>query len=123
MNATSKQLAALIAGVIVAQTALAGSATWNSSPTSGDWNTAANWTPATVPNSSTAAATFSVSSITNISLSATTQVASITFNAGASAYTISAFATQLLIEGTGVTNNSGVTQNFEFGGQDWFFEN
>src|SRR5439155_17434789 len=29
----------------------AGSATWNLNPMSGDWNTAANWTPATVPNS------------------------------------------------------------------------
>ncbi|PYI95728.1 MAG: hypothetical protein DMF00_15655 [Verrucomicrobia bacterium] len=28
----------------------ANSATWNLQPTSGDWNTAINWTPATVPN-------------------------------------------------------------------------
>jgi len=30
--------------------ALAGSATWKLNPTSGDWNTAANWSPSTVPN-------------------------------------------------------------------------
>jgi len=29
--------------------ALAGSATWNLNPTNEDWNTAANWTPMTVP--------------------------------------------------------------------------
>jgi hypothetical protein len=29
-----------------ASAALAGSATWNLNPTRGDWNTAANWTPA-----------------------------------------------------------------------------
>ena len=28
----------------------AGSALWNLNPTSGDWNTVANWTPSTVPN-------------------------------------------------------------------------
>ena len=36
----------------------AGSATWDLSPGSGDWNTAPNWTPATVPNGSDATATF-----------------------------------------------------------------
>ncbi len=40
-------------------TAQAGSATWTLNPTSGDWNTAANWTPATIPNSPTDIATFS----------------------------------------------------------------
>jgi hypothetical protein len=30
--------------------AFAGSAMWNLNPDTGDWNTANNWTPATVPN-------------------------------------------------------------------------
>ena len=38
--------------------AYAGSATWNLNPTSSDWNTATNWTPATVPNGPTDVATF-----------------------------------------------------------------
>ena len=38
--------------------AFAGSATWNSNPVSNDWNTAANWTPATVPNGPEDIATF-----------------------------------------------------------------
>ena len=45
-------------------TVQAGSATWNLHPTSGDWDTAANWTPATVPNGPADIATFSTSSAT-----------------------------------------------------------
>jgi hypothetical protein len=41
----------------------AGSATWNFSPSSGDWSTAANWTPATVPNGPADIATFDLSRI------------------------------------------------------------
>jgi len=48
----------------------AGSATWNLNPTSGDWNTASNWTPNTVPNSPTDTATFGVSNITTITSAA-----------------------------------------------------
>jgi len=42
--------------------AYATDATWNLNPTSSDWNTAANWTPNTVP---TGTATFEVSNTTN----------------------------------------------------------
>ena len=68
---------------------LAGSATWNQNPTSGDWNTAANWTPATVPNGSADTATFSLSNTTDVSISANTQVNGITFTpAATNHYTI-----------------------------------
>ena len=40
-----------------------GSATWNSNPINNLWNTAQNWTPATVPNGETDVATFGVSNI------------------------------------------------------------
>ena len=43
------------------QNAQAGSATWNLNPTSGDWNTAANWMPNTVPDGPNDIATFDVS--------------------------------------------------------------
>ena len=46
------------------QTARAGSATWNLNPTSNDWYTAANWTPATVPNDPSDIATLDVSNVT-----------------------------------------------------------
>ncbi|HAF12168.1 MAG TPA: hypothetical protein DCK99_00445 [Blastocatellia bacterium] len=91
----------------------AGSATWNLNPTSGDWNTAANWTPATVPNGPTDTATFAVSDTTAISLSASTEVNAIVFDPGASAFTITDSASPLLtISGAGITNNSGIAQNF-----------
>ena len=63
----------------------AGNATWNLNPTSGDWNIAANWTPATVPNSKFDTATFGVSNTNNISPSDKTIVDGINFAAGASA--------------------------------------
>jgi autotransporter-associated beta strand protein len=91
----------------------AGSATWNLSPTSNEWNTAANWTPNTVPNSPTDVATFGVSNTTRVSLSAVTQVGGVLFNPGASAFSIIAKgAVSLSFAGAGVTNNSGMTQNF-----------
>src|SRR5262245_57545076 len=71
-----------------AGTSFAGSATWKAAPATGDWNTAANWTPATVPNSPTDTATFATSNIMGVSLSAQIQLNSIVFNAGASAFTI-----------------------------------
>jgi len=46
----------------------ADSATWNLNPTSNDWNTAANWTPATVPDGPLDVATFAVSNTTGVSL-------------------------------------------------------
>src|SRR2546430_10341465 len=89
----------------------AGSATWKLTPTNGDWNTAANWTPNTVPNGPHDTATFDASNITDISLSDVTEVEGIVFNPGAGAFTIN--ATQpITISGTGITNNSGVTQTF-----------
>ena len=100
-------------------TGFAGSATWKANPTSGDWNTAANWMPPTIPNGPSDTATFAVSNITGISLSGNpvTEVNGIAFNAGASLFTITVSATtstssQLTISGVGITNNSGITQNF-----------
>jgi autotransporter-associated beta strand protein len=92
----------------------AGSATWKRNPRSGDWNTKTNWTPATVPNGSADTATFAPSNTTAISISANTEVNGITFTAAATnPYTITASpSVTLTISGTGITNNSGATQNF-----------
>jgi autotransporter-associated beta strand protein len=100
--------------VLMTNAAFAGSATWKSSPATGDWNTATNWTPQTVPNGPSDVATFATSNQTAVSVSAQTEVNGITFDSGASAFTIavppptSGFG--LIMTGVGITNNSGITQ-------------
>ena len=97
--------------------ALAGSATWQSNPATGDWNTATNWTPATVPNGLSDVATFAVSSQTQVNVSSSITLNGIVFQPNASAFTIttsSSFAS-ILINGAGVTNNAAIAQNFIVG--------
>ncbi len=97
------------------QNALAGSATWSANPASSDWNTAANWTPTTVPNGTFDIATFGPSAVTSISIN-TTDVAvdSLVYEAGAPPYTISLDYTgvpvNLYLYGSGIVNHSGSTQ-------------
>src|SRR5207244_50989 len=94
-------------------TTFADSATWKMSPATGDWNHAANWTPPTIPNGPSDTATFAASNTIGVSLSANTEVNGIVFNPSASAFTITAAPTlRLTISGTGITNNSEITQNF-----------
>jgi autotransporter-associated beta strand protein len=96
-----------------ASNTFADSATWKISPATGDWNHAANWTPPTIPNGPAETATFQSSNVTDISLSADTEVNGVVFNAGASAFTINSISGQfLIISGVGITNNSGIPQNF-----------
>ena len=98
---------------LIAAHSFAGSATWSANPISGDWNTAANWTPATVPNGTSDIATFDTSNLTDVSISVTTTVDGILFSPNASAFTISVFPTfPLSLTGFGITNNSGVKQAF-----------
>ncbi len=96
----------------------AGSATWLANPASGSWNTALNWSPATIPNGPSDMATFAFSNTTAISLSASVQVDSVIFSAGASAFTITPdFGVTLTLSGAGVVNESGLTQNFVMGSE------
>ena len=91
----------------------ANSATWSVSPTSGDWNTAANWMPPTVPNGPSDTATFVSSGVTDISISGLLQLDGIVFDVGADAFTITNKPSRgLTISGAGITNKSGVLQNF-----------
>ena len=100
-----------ILSILTSQLAVAGSATWGLNPSSGDWNTAANWTPATVPNSPTDVATFDNSNTTGVSIStADTRVKGVVFNPVASAFTIALKGGSFTIGDGGITNNSGVTQ-------------
>src|SRR5439155_16275992 len=66
-----------------------------------------------VPNGPSDTATFALSNTTGVSLSADTEVNGIVFNPGASAFTIATSpGFQLTISGVGITNNSGIAQNF-----------
>ncbi len=93
------------------------SATWDLNPASGDWNTATNWSPSTVPNGPSDTATFAFSNTTAVSLSANTEVNGVVFNAAATnSFTITASPMfRLLISGAGIRNLSGITQNFMAG--------
>ena len=116
----SLDAAATLVFLLLTTNIFAGSATWSPNPVSGDWNTAANWTPPTVPNGAADTATFESSNVTDVTLLAPTTVEldGIVFSPGASAFTITLtgpFAqgvAQLTISGTGITNNSEITQNF-----------
>src|SRR5438105_6967640 len=88
------------------QLLFAGSATWKTNPASTDWNTAANWTPRTVPNGPADVATFGSSNQTSVSLSAPVEVSALTFNAGASAFTITTPLKNIVtFSGAGIINN------------------
>ncbi len=105
-------LSAAIVFLLFAQHTLAGNATWNLNPVSGDWNTAANWTPQTVPGPDDIA-TFAASNTTNISVSTYTAVIGISFAVGANPFTFTAPPGDVIeIRFNGVSNNSGAVQSF-----------
>ena len=88
--------------------------TWNTQPATGEWNTAANWSPSGAP---TDTAAFATSSQTAITFSATGEatVENIEFADDASAYTFTfgpCDTPALTIAGQGVTNRSGKQQSF-----------
>jgi autotransporter-associated beta strand protein len=119
MNVSSHRLRFLSAAALLFLAAerpsLAGSATWSSNPTSGDWNTAANWIPQTVPNSTTDVATFGPSNVTDVINSDTiVNLDSLIFSSGSSQYTITAMD-NIAFYGTGIVNSSGVMQSFVAG--------
>jgi hypothetical protein len=80
-------------------TARAQSATWNGS--GADWNTNANWSPATTPTDTAifAGATLTISA-------AMTNINTLQFNAGALGYSFNISNGQFNINGAGVVNNS-----------------
>lgn len=86
---------------------------WNNQPASGDWDTAANWSPCEVPSDT---AVFATSSQTAIGFgSGEARVDNIEFAADASAYTFQfgpSAAPALTITGRGVANRSGRQQSF-----------
>lgn len=90
-----------------------GSATWDLDPATGSWNARANWTPDTVPHLPSDTATFSISNLTNVTIKASVEVSAIDFTTVASPFTISANpGVTLTVSGVGVSNASGIGQNF-----------
>jgi autotransporter-associated beta strand protein len=112
--------------LLAALPARAQDATWLTAPGSSNFNTAANWTPATVP---TGTASFGASNTTSIAFQAftTTSVGTLQFNPGAPAYsftTENGFSTSISITGTGIVNNSSNAPTFIIGNQaNIFFRN
>jgi autotransporter-associated beta strand protein len=103
----------IVLSLTIALKVYADSATWNLNPISNDWNTAANWTPATVPNGPTDVATFDVSNLADISISDDTIVDSVLFGSSANVFTITASPHHILIiDGVGIVNSSAETQTF-----------
>jgi autotransporter-associated beta strand protein len=98
------------------QTGLADSATWRANPQNDFWINAANWIPMTVPSGPSDTATFDSSNQTSVSISTDELVLNgIIFNPSASAYDITVdtdFGGGLRFTGVGITNNSGILQNF-----------
>ena len=87
-------------------------ATWSTAPGSSDFNTAANWTPATVP---TGTAFFGASTITGLTFNpgAVNSLGGFTFNPGAPAYSFTlTSASTLTFTGAGIVNNSSNAPSF-----------
>jgi outer membrane autotransporter protein len=112
-----------IAAALVCATApaFAATATWSLTPVSNNWITASNWTPAAPPSAAADVAQFFQTTnpaFRSPTLSLNLAVATLNFLAGANAFTITVANASpvanasLNIDGTGIVNNSGITQNF-----------
>jgi hypothetical protein len=95
-------LTATALALLTATFARAQDATWSTNPGSGNFNTATNWTPATLP---TGTAFFGPSSITSLTISSPTTLGGFTFNAGAPAYSFGP-TSSIVFNGAGIVNNS-----------------
>ena len=112
--------------LLAAMPARAQDATWSTAPGSSNFNTAANWTPATVP---TGTAFFGASNTTSITFQpfTTTSIGTLQFNPGAPAYSFSTsdpLPTSISITGAGIVNGSSNAPTFIIGNQaNIFFRN
>jgi hypothetical protein len=103
--------------VLNPQSSSAGSATWNLNAT-GAWTMAANWTPVTVPDGPSDIATFGVSNAIEVFIFSEgfdfqIELKAIDFETGASSFSFFVdTGLELLIDGTGIKNDSGVLQSF-----------
>lgn len=101
----------------------AGSASWNLNPTTGDWNTAAHWTPATVPNSPTDIATFSISNTPDIVIHSSVELEALVYATTAASFIITLGdagglnVVNLIVSGRGIMNDdtNGILENIYIG--------
>src|ERR1044072_3337659 len=111
--------AMLATSCLVSVSAHAQDATWGAAPPTNNWNSAANWSPATVP---TRTASFGASNTTALTFSAAATIGTIQFNAGAPAYSFALTGKTLNVQGIGagggIVNNSANAPAFTlaFGG-------
>src|SRR5262249_10999950 len=91
----------------------AGSATWKVDPSTNSWNSASNWTPATVPNSPSDTATFPGSNGSAVVINSSVELNALVFSSNAFPYTITLgdaaglSIVNLVMSGTGISNNMG----------------
>lgn len=109
----------LLSVLLTSAVCFGGSATWNLNPTNTDWDTASNWTPATVPNGPSDVATFDVSNTPAISVVfPPIEVDSVVYNSGGTPISVTvgdnfgSVVSHLTLSGGGIANNSGVIQQF-----------
>jgi len=111
-----QSVSAILAFVLATTTSsFAGSATWKANAANGEWFSANNWVQGTIPNAPGDTATFASSNRTSIDIPFDVAINGIVFNPGASAFTIASnptVAPVINISGVGITNNSGIVQNF-----------
>jgi hypothetical protein len=103
--------------LLTAQASLASSATWLLSPQDSAWENANNWTAGGPPDGPSDIATFAQSSQRDVNVSTSEEVNSIVFASASASFTLhvspfGASGGELIISGTGVSNNSGVLQTF-----------
>ncbi len=101
---------AVLGGIVVSGDLRAGSATWSTNPISGDWYTAENWNPNTVPNGPNDVATLGASSITTLTFpaSSTTVLDSIILQSEADFYSVVVKESSLTFVGSGIPGLTGV---------------
>lgn len=101
---------AVLGGIVVSGNLRAGSATWSTNPISGDWYTAENWNPNTVPNGPNDVATLGASSITTLTFpaSSTTVLDSIILQSEADFYTVVVKESSLTFVGRGIPGLTGL---------------
>ncbi len=93
----------------------AADATWLLNPVNGDWGTGANWSTGMVPNGPAETAIFGISNVTAISIPPDLSVGTVIFEFQSSAYTITFSAGDFFEFNDGISNVSGLTQNFVAG--------
>ena len=104
--------------ILTNQSATAGSATWNLNPGDYDWNTAANWTPMTVPNGSVRRGELRrFKSNDRAAYPRPQRLAVLSLTQARCTFSVQAenSSTTFTLSGPGVVNNSGALQSFVIG--------